>query len=339
MKIIPNLLVRFILLMLFFSFQTPHDYIEKVSLTDSVKSDILSEIKIEEGSGEFLIEGGKGHKDKFIKVYYHKPKNFHSQSKILIVIPGAGRNGDSYRDAWIDEAEKYGVLVLSPMYSEKEYGFEDYHLCGLVYDMDLRDKVTYIENSNEVLLNEENLTFKVKSNADEWIFNDFGRLFESVVDVTKSKQVDYDIFGHSAGGQILHRFVLFYPNSKANRILASNSGFYTLPDFNSALPFGMKNAPLEEANLKFSFKKKLILFNGELDNENEKGGTLLRSTSADKQGLHRLERGKFFYKEAKSKAMELGFKFNWELEIIPDVGHNHREMGDAAAKYLYERNE
>ncbi len=152
-----------------------------------------------------------------------------------------------------------------------------------------------------------------------------------------SNQTEYDVFGHSAGGQILHRFVLFQPHSNANRILASNSGFYTLPDFNSELPFGIKNTPLSEEDLKSSFKKQLVLFNGELDNENEKGGTLLRSPSADKQGLHRLERGRFFYNAAKAREMEV--TFNWELVIIPSAGHNHRKMGDATAEFLYGKNE
>ena len=86
---------------------------------------VLNQINIQEGSGEFLIEGGKAKKDKTVKIFYHKPKNYRANSKFLMVIPGAGRNGDSYRDAWIDESEKYSLLILSPMYQESQYGFED----------------------------------------------------------------------------------------------------------------------------------------------------------------------------------------------------------------------
>ncbi|MDF1864443.1 MAG: hypothetical protein P1U70_06395 [Saprospiraceae bacterium] len=94
--------------------------------------------------------------------------------------------------------------------------------------------------------------------------------------------------------------------------------------------------PILEENLVTSFSKKLVLFNGELDNENETGGTLLRSPTVDKQGLHRIERGHFFYNWSKDKAEAWGTDFNWELKIIPGVGHNHRKIGDFAAKYLYE---
>ncbi|UCD60507.1 MAG: hypothetical protein JSV59_11560, partial [Flavobacteriaceae bacterium] len=99
--------------------------------------------------------------------------------------------------------------------------------------------------------------------------------------------------------------------------------------------FGVKNTVLTKENIEASFKKKLVLFIGELDNENEKGGLLLRSPSVDKQGLYRLERGKYFFTKSKNIAAGMGLDFNWQLEIITNVGHNHRKMGDAAAKYLY----
>lgn len=300
----------------------------------------VNQIDIQEGSGVFLIEGGNGKKGNSIKVYYHRPKNFKSDSKVLLVIPGAGRNGNSYRDAWIKESEEYGVLILSPMYAEEDYAFEDYHLCGLMYDLNLKNTIDRIEGTNIVELDETKLTYKVNKNRKQWIFKDFDRIFDLTVKAINSEQTKYDIFGHSAGGQILHRFALFQPDSKADRILASNSGFYTLPDFNTDLPFGIKNTPLNQQDLKSSLSKKLILFIGELDNENETGGTLLRSVTADKQGLHRFERAQYFYNQAKAIAEEKEFNFNWDLKIIPNVGHNHRKMGDAAAEYLYaNRNE
>ncbi|MDT0608139.1 hypothetical protein [Croceitalea rosinachiae] len=296
---------------------------------------VLNQINIQEGSGVFLIEGGKGKVDKPIKVYYHKPKNFNADSKILLVIPGAGRNGDSYRDAWIEESEKYNVLILSPMYAEENYPFEDYHLCGVMGNLNLRNSISRIENTNMVKLEEDKFTFTINTNKDEWIFNDFDRIFDLAVNTLNSNQTTYDAFGHSAGGQILHRLAVLGSTSKANRILASNSGFYTLPDFDAAPPFGLKETGLNKEDLRKSFTRNLVVFTGELDNEDETGGTLLRSRSADLQGLHRFERAKYFFETSKATAKEMQLDFNWKLEIIPDVGHNHRKMGDAAAEYLY----
>lgn len=315
----------------------PHCSMALIKQSDLEKEKELkvNQIDIQEGSGVFLVEGGNGKKDKSIKVYYHRPRNFKSDSKVLLVIPGAGRNGDSYRDAWIKASEEHGVLILSLMYAEEDYVFEDYHLCGLMYDLNLTNIIARIEGTNIVELDETKLTYKVNENREQWIFEDFDRVFDLTVKAINSEQTKYDIFGHSAGGQILHRFALFHPDSKADRILASNSGFYTLPDFNTDLPFGIKNSTLDQQDLEFSLSKKLILFIGELDNENEVGGTLLRSITADKQGVHRFERAQSFYIQAKSIAEEKGFSFNWDLKVIPNVGHDHRKIGDAAAEFLY----
>ncbi|MEB8328794.1 hypothetical protein OO009_05450 [Flavobacteriaceae bacterium KMM 6897] len=315
----------------------PHcsmDIIKKSDITPE-KELIVNEINIQSGSGAFLIEGGVGNEDKKIKVFYHKPKNFRTTSRVLIVVPGSGRNGDSYRDAWIEESEKYGVLILSPMYKEVEYDYGAYHMGNLIYNLNLESSAKYDQNSNKVFLDEELFSFEINSNRNEWIYNDFDRIFDNVVKALGSTQTEYDIFGHSAGGQILHRFAIFRANSKANRILASNSGSYTLPDFNNELPFGIENTVLTKENIETSFKKNLVLFIGELDNENEQGGLILRSPSVDKQGTHRLERGKYFFNKSKDIAEEMGFDFNWKLMIIPDTGHDYRKMGNAAGEYLY----
>ncbi len=316
----------------------PHCNMKLIKKSDLIKEEnlVLNEVQIETGSGVFLIEGGSSKKEKTIKVYYHKPRNFNSQSKVLMVIPGAGRNGDSYRNAWEEESEKYNVLILSPMYEEENYPFEDYHLCGLIKESNLRESVEFKEGTNHALLNEEIFTVETNPNSNDWLFNDFDRIFDLVVESTNSSQTQYDIFGHSAGGQILHRFALLRSNTKAKRIIAANSGFYTLPDFENRMPFGVKDLYALDKELSPSFSNELIILVGELDNETENGGTLLRSKTVDKQGLHRLERAKYFYDFSKGKAMELNADFKWKIEIVPNVGHSHELMGNAASKILYE---
>ncbi|NHF60833.1 alpha/beta hydrolase [Flavobacteriaceae bacterium TP-CH-4] len=298
---------------------------------------VLNDINIKEGAGVFLVEGGNGKKDKPIKVFYYRPKTFTSNSKIMLVLPGAGRNGDSYRDAWIPESDKYGYLILALAYSEEDYPFEDYHLCGVVTDFRLGEGIEFVENSNIVKLDENKVDYGTITKQEDWIFMDFDRIFDLAVEATKSNQEQYDIFGHSAGGQILHRFALLGKNSKAKDIFASNSGFYTLPDFNTEFPFGLKNTPLRAEDLKEAFKKRLVLVVGEQDNQNETRGTLLRSTTADMQGLHRLERATFFFDNARSTALKMKTDFNWELKIVPKVGHDHVKIGDYVTTLLIQK--
>ncbi|MBW1298207.1 hypothetical protein GBO31_22050 [Aquimarina litoralis] len=294
------------------------------------------EIIINEGSGTFIIEGGKGNEHKEITVHYYKPKKFDASSRVLLVIPGSGRNGDSYRDSWIEESEKYNILILSPSYPEKEYLYEHYHLGGIVKDANTRESITFIKGTNQVYLDEDKTSIQLNLDTTTWIYKDFDRIFDAAITAVNGSQKGYDIFGHSAGGQILHRFTIFNTKSKAKRIIAANSGSYTLPDFETKFPFGIEDLELSTKDLKKSFKQQLTIFVGELDNENETGGILLRSKTVDKQGLHRLARAQYFYKIAKAKAKEMNCTFNWKLKVIPNVGHNMREMGNAAGIYLYE---
>lgn len=293
--------------------------------------------ELKSGSGYFKINGGGKHQNDSMTIFYHKPLNFTRSSKILIVVPGAGRNGDSYRDAWITTSEKHSVLILSPSYPEKEYNYGDYHLGGVAKDLDLSKGVSFKKGTNQVHIDEDVIDFTIETNKENWIFNDFDRIFELVRNSTNSNQKKYDMFGHSAGGQILHRFVLFQPHSKADRIRASNAGTYTLPDSETLYPFGIKNVNFPKKQLKKSLNKELVLFLGELDNELETKGRMLRSKTADKQGTSRIDRGQYFYSFSKGFAKKSKMKFKWKLEVVPNVGHNQEKMAQAAAEYLYEK--
>lgn len=280
-----------------------------------------SKINIETGSGNFVVAGGYKKADS-ITIHYYKPKNFTAKSAIVYVIPGGGRNGDDYRDSWIQKAEEYNVLVLSPEYNDKNYPmFWNYNLAGMYKDVKINKERTAIES------------FRISDNPEEWIFSDFDRVFKNVKQSLNLKTATYDMFGHSAGGQILHRFAIFNPNNNANRILASNSGWYTLPTDTDKFPYGLDGTI--QASKKIDYSSNLVVFLGEKDDENEKRGSLRRTTEADKQGLGRLSRGKYYYDTSKEIASKHTKKFNWKLEIIPNIGHDYKKMSEAAADYLY----
>ena len=289
---------------------------------------------IVEGSGSFLMNAGRGHDEIAVRVYYHRPRNFSEISPVLIVLPGAGRNGDDYRDSWIEASEEYGVLVLSPSYPEKYYDVADYHLCGVIKNLELRNVETQ-ENPQVYRMKDEDFVFDINDDSRQWLFHDFDRLFEIVVSAVGSKQLEYDMFGHSAGGQILHRLAIFHPESKANRILASNSGFYTLPRLDVALPFGIEGTRLTKQNLARAFRERLVLFLGELDDAKETRGRHLHTPKADEQGLGRLARGRTFFTESQKVAAALDADFRWTIEVVPGVGHDYAKMGAAAARFLY----
>lgn len=276
------------------------------------------------GSSNFMLPGGVGRVEKEISVYVHVPKTWRKDSPVVLVIPGAGRNAWSYRDAWVEESEKRGVIVVSPSYSEDFYPrFWNYNIARMISDVEINKSKTDFES------------FSISENPSDWIFNDFDRIFEVVKSKFGLTAEKYDVFGHSAGGQILHRFAIFFESQRVSRILASNSGWYTVPSFEAKFPAGLINAPITEEELKVAFSRKLIVFLGELDNENETRGHLVKNQRVNVQGLHRLERGNFFYSSAEKEAKSRGVDFNWEKVIVPNVGHDYKKMSVEAAEYLY----
>jgi hypothetical protein len=283
------------------------------------------------GSGAFLAAGSRERK---IGVHYYKPRAFSARSRILLVIPGAGRNGDSYRDAWIEAAEAANVLVAALSYPEADYDFAAYHMGGVVKDLEIRNLPPGGAAAAVIRVRDEDISLSLNPRRDEWIFPDFDRIFGLITAATGSTQTAYDMFGHSAGAQILHRMVLFAPGSRADRIVAANSGFYTLADPDQPLPLGLKGTDVTQASLARSFACKLMLLVGEKDDGDEAGGIQIHTPLIDNQGIGRLARGKYFFRIAEEQARKLKLPFQWSLEVVPDVGHDFRAMSRAAARAL-----
>ena len=85
-----------------------------------------------------------------------------------MVIPGAGRNGWDYRDAWIEASEKYDVVVLSPSFSEEHYPrFWNYNLGGMISDVEISESPRRISG------------YDIRLNPETWILSDLGRIFRS----------------------------------------------------------------------------------------------------------------------------------------------------------------
>lgn len=270
------------------------------------------------GAGSFQMHGGFGHEEDSITVHYYKPVDYSKDFKVLIVLPGGGRNGDGYRDKWIDLAEEYNLLILSPSYSKEYYPkVEDYNLGRL-------------SSSSFVIT-----TQKSCHKREPWILDDFDRIFDSAVHRFGSSEERYDLFGHSAGGQIAHRLALFNPDTKVNRIVAANAGWYTLADYSTEFPYGLKDVVLTENHLNLSFNSKLIILLGELDNEHETRGHLRTTDLANQQGSGRFARGQFFFEKAKEQAAQMDCAFFWQKKTVKGVGHSSKKMSLAAAELLY----
>ncbi len=124
------------------------------------------------------------------------------------------------------------------------------------------------------------------------------------------------------------------PTSRIRTAISANSGFYSFPKKNLEYPYGIKNTEINfESDLQKSYKKRLVILLGQLDNDPSLG-TFRTTDLAMKQGVHRLERGTNFYKANKELTNKKNWIFNWKIDTIANVGHNYRKMSEHSVKWL-----
>lgn len=297
----------------------------------------LEPLTLAAGAGSFLVAGGVGREEKRITVHYYRPEGFTPRSPILLVLPGDGRNSDTYRDAWIGAAQAAGVLVAALGYPEADYDFAAYQMGGVIQDLVVRNMPRGPDGQppSRIWLRDEDIVFRPNPRPRTWLFRDFDRIFALIARATRSERTGYDLFGHSAGGQIAHRNVIFHPHSRAERIVAANAGQYSYPDLGLPLPSGLAGLGLTERSLAAAFACRLTLLVGEKDDASETRGTLLHTPALDQFGLDRLSRGRRFFQDSADRARGLGAAFHWTLETVVNVGHDFRAMSAAAARSLY----
>lgn len=255
-------------------------------------------------------------KGEAIKLYYYLPEKFTNDSRIVFVFHGDERNAKDYRGAWINKATQYNFMVVVPEFSETNFpGGDRYNLGNVFVDGD---------NPSASTLNPE----------AEWTYSIIEPLFDFVKQKVANASESYLVFGHSAGAQFAHRFVMFKPDARFDMVVASASGWYTAVDLDTNFPYGFKNCPLDEINLSNLFSEKIIIQVGDLDNDPNSAG-LRHNEFADVQGLNRLDRSKYFFENSRQLATKSSMAFNWKYIEIKDLGHDYKVASSKAADLMF----
>lgn len=260
------------------------------------------------GKDSFVINAYKHTDRKTIRVWTYKPAEWTPADPVLFVMHGMGRNAEDYLDAWTELAEQKGIMLIAPEFASKFY--------------------RVITNDYQ----EGNLKsyFGWQNPESEWAFTVVENVFDHVNTVNGLSLDGYLIFGHSAGGQFVQRMVAMKPQSRIKKAIAANAGTYSFMEEEAPYPYGLGDV---NYNLQGSFAKNLVVLLGELDN-NAQQGRLDQTEMAMEQGANRLERGANFFQASKTVAGNNGFDFNWQIQVVPDVGHEYKRMSEAAAKLL-----
>lgn len=247
---------------------------------------------IPKGAGKLEMPNG----DEPITLFTYKPPTYRG-GPLLVVFHGVQRNAEDYRNFAITMAERFGVIVVAPLFDTARFPSLRYQRGGLV---DAQGKA---------------------QPPDKWTYAIVPKIVAHVRRQEEKPELPYYLIGHSAGGQFLVRMAAFLPGD-AVRIVAANAGSQLFPTRDQDFGYGFGGLPAELSTddvLQRYLATPLVLYQGT--------GDVLPSNNFDqspagmKQGEHRLARGRAAFEEARKLAKARGWEFNWRKVETADIGH------------------
>jgi pimeloyl-ACP methyl ester carboxylesterase len=290
-------------------------------LTSCSKNDEINEPRVtipldnlSSGSGSFSFTYDVISYTKTLDVYYYIPTAKTTSTPILFVFHGTDRNAKDYRDAMVAKAELLGFIVIVPEFSDQDFpGGDTYNLGNVFVDGD---------NPSSGTLRPEN----------EWTFSIIEPLFDFLKTQIENSTLQYHVFGHSAGGQFAHRFLLFKPNARVDKTVVSASGWYTFPNTSINFPYGLSQSPLLGMSIPYFLSKKVYIQVGEYDDDPNDSG-LRHNEYADAQGLNRKDRAISFFQFCQQ--LSVPTSFNWSFHFIENADHDYIKASEKAATLLF----
>ena len=272
--------------------------------------------------GVMAIRGGGGFQYvkylplayKPLTVYYYLPTSGDlGHMPILFAMHGADRSGLNQINVWKYLAEANGIIVIAPEFSkENGYSENDYQFGGIF----------------------TSTAFSSLRSSEEWTYCLLETLFDYVKNEIDNISDRYYLFGHSAGGQFVHRFLLAMPDARVIRAVAANPGSWTFPlseglvgtdSRNYGWPYSIRNVPFSsEENLCRFFMHNLYVQIGTKDIVQD--AYFPKDNASMAQGNTRFERAHAFYECCQTVAQKLSAELRIELVEVEGAGHSSAQM-------------
>jgi poly(3-hydroxybutyrate) depolymerase len=238
-----------------------------------------------------------------LKVFTYRPKTYAAtQGPLVLVFHGYKRQPDTYRDHALGLGDECGGLVVAPYFDEKQFPGQTY-------------------NHGNVL------DHRVVQAKEKWTFSLIPKLIEKIRTMEGRGEMPYYLLGHSGGGQFVERLMAF-ADLKPIRAVAANPGSDLFPNRQLDFPYGFGGLPEAISGdnaLKAYLAAPLTLYLGTADADPDHP-QLDKTKRAEKQGPHRLARGRQCYQLAKDLAAAKGWDCNWRLVEAPAIDHSAGKM-------------
>jgi pimeloyl-ACP methyl ester carboxylesterase len=244
------------------------------------------------GPGRIVCPNG----EEPITLFTYKPPTYKG-GPLLLVFHGVQRNAEDYRNFGINMAERFGAIVVTPLFDNDRFPSLRYQRGGLVGADGKAQK------------------------PGQWTYAVVPKIIACLRAQEGRPDLDYYLIGHSAGGQFLVRMAAFLPG-EAKRIVAANPGSDLFPTRDQAFGYGFGGLPAELSSddvIRRYLAAPLTLYLGT--------GDIYPRPSFDdspagmRQGPNRLERGRACFALGEQLARERGWEFNWRKVETPGIGH------------------
>jgi poly(3-hydroxybutyrate) depolymerase len=249
--------------------------------------------------------------DRKLLLECHRPATHTPDKPVVIVQHGMNRNGDEYRDAWIPAADQHGLLIVAITFPAASWPGSGPYNNGLVHADDGSVRP-----------------------AEAWSFAIPGRVFALLRAAGVTTRDKAYLWGHSAGGQFVHRLLATQPSDLFEAVGAANAGWYSVPTLDRAYPEGLGGIGLARNDWVKLLTYPLVIFAGDRDTETD-SDNLPRHEAAKEQGPHRFGRAHYYLERGRAEAAALGVPCNWRLVVVPGVGHEGMRMSAFAAAHWF----
>jgi hypothetical protein len=239
-----------------------------------------------------------------------RPQRFAPDTPVLFVHHGVQRNGGDYRDYWLPLVDAAQLLVIVPEFPESDFPKAAWYNFGNRVDADRRAKP-----------------------RNEWTYGVPERVFAALRQQGVTATQRYGSFGHSAGGQFVHRMISLGFRDRVIVAATANAGTYAMPDPGIAFPYGLGDTGVDDDALRALLAFRLMVFAGTADTDTS-SEHFPREEAAMRQGLTRYARAHAYLAAAEAAARARGVSCNWTITDVTDVGHDGKLMSAAAAPIL-----
>ena len=248
-----------------------------------------------------------------VVVHISLPDGILKTTPILVVMHGNTRNAEAYHRTWQPHARAHGAVLVTPEFSRQDWPRTRHYHQGNLLTADKSTKPRAV-----------------------WSFTAMERAVAIAARIADIEGERFYLYGHSAGAQFVHRYVMATGGARLIRAVAANAGWYTWPSRTTHYPHGVAPLDTHRWDWKSVFGTRLTILLGENDN-NPESRSLRRTASVMFQGRHRLERGTGFFAAARALSVETGTGFVWRLETVPGVAHSNGGMAESAAGLLFQK--